>query len=56
MNGFYTYIDVQNYTLKRHDEILKLAETQGHPLEQGSYIEKMTIAQLDRLTQGVYDA
>ena len=32
------------------------AERQGHPLQSGSYIEKMTIRQLDGLVRGRYDA
>ena len=36
--------------------ILKRAEAQGYPLERGSYLENMTIRQLDRLTKGFYDA
>lgn len=38
MASAFTYIDVQNYTLQRHDEILRTAQSQGHSLDRGSYI------------------
>jgi len=44
------------YTCGQIVSILERAESQGHPLERGSYLEKMTIAQVDRLTRNVYDA
>lgn len=56
MASAFTYIDVHNYTLQRHDDILRAAQAQGHSLDRGSYIEDMTIGQLDRLTRGEYDA
>lgn len=46
----------ERYTVQQICAILKKAEKQGFSLEQGSYVEKMTIGQIDRLTQGVYDA
>jgi len=32
------------------------AEAQGYPVEVGSYIEQLTVKQVARLTNGVYDA
>ena len=36
--------------------MLKTAEQQGHPLEPGSYLEEMTVKQLEALIQGRTDA
>jgi hypothetical protein len=36
--------------------LLQMAKAQGHPLERGSYLGKMTIAQLDALVHGKTDA
>ena len=44
------------YTCGQIVAILERAEKQGHPLERGSYLESMTIAQVDRLTRKEYDA
>jgi hypothetical protein len=57
MKSFYMPADgSERYTIQQICAILKIAEAQGFPLERGSYVEQMTIAQLDRLTQKVYDA
>jgi len=44
------------YTRGQIIAILERARQQGHPLERGSYLEKMTIGQLDRLTKEATDA
>ena len=44
------------YTPRQIEKILAQAETQGHPLGRGSYLESMTVKQLAHLNEGVYDA
>jgi hypothetical protein len=44
------------YTVERIQSILRMAETQGHPLEKGSYLEKMTIRQIDDMVHGRLDS
>ena len=44
------------YTPEQIKYILEKAEAQGYPLERGSYLESMTVKQVARLTNGVYDA
>lgn len=44
------------YTPSQIAFILKKAEAMGLPLEKDSYVEKLTIKQLARLTNGHYDA
>jgi len=46
----------ERYTIQQICAILKEAERQGFSLERGSYVEQMTIDQLERLTRRVYDA
>lgn len=36
--------------------LLLRAEQMGHPLEKGSYIQHLTISQLDALVNGRFDA
>ena len=44
------------YTCGQIAEMLIRAEKMGFPLERGSYLENLTVKQLDRLTQQKYDA
>ena len=44
------------YTADQLYAMLKEAERQGHSLEAGTYIEKMTVRQLDRLVKGRFDS
>ena len=46
-NGQYSAGDIR--------ELLKAAELQGHPLEPGSYLEQLTVRQLDALVHGRTD-
>lgn len=46
----------REYTPRQISAILNRAEQQGFPLERGSYLEKMTISQIERLVEGRYDA
>lgn len=46
----------REYAPRHVAEILLRAEQQGHPLIEGSYLEKMTISQIERLLDGRYDA
>jgi hypothetical protein len=56
-NGFEMFADGSDcYTDAQINFILKKAEALGLPLEKGTHVEKMTIKQLARLTNGVYDA
>ena len=53
---FYLRDPHAEYTCGQIAEILKRAESMGYPLERGSYLESMTVKQVDRLTQQKYDA
>ncbi len=44
------------YGPKQIHALLKEAERQGHPLDAGTYIEKMSVRQLDALLHGRTDA
>jgi hypothetical protein len=44
------------YTSAQICALIETAEHQGYPIERGSYLEHMTVKQLARLTNGVYDA
>lgn len=44
------------YTVEKIQSILQMAEAQGHPLEKGSYLEKMTIRQIDDMVHGRLDS
>jgi len=44
------------YTPTQIAFILEKAEKQGHPTGENSYIHQLTVMQLARLTNGVYDA
>jgi hypothetical protein len=44
------------YTSDLICDLLKKAESQGHPLERGSYLAEMTVRQLDALVHGKTDA
>lgn len=44
------------YSFKMVVSLLADAEKRGFPLEAGSYVECMTIRQLDALLHGKYDA
>jgi len=44
------------YTCKMIADVIERAEAQGHPVKRGSYLEHMTVAQLDRLKRTMYDA
>ncbi len=44
------------YTVRHIESILREAEKLGHPLEPGSYLEEMTVRQLDALVHGRMDA
>lgn len=44
------------YRAERIGELLQMAADQGHPVAKGSYLQYMTVVQLDRLVHGKYDA
>ena len=44
------------YTVAHICALLRMAQVHGHPLDRGSYLEHMTIAQLDALVHGRTDA
>jgi hypothetical protein len=44
------------YTSEQICWLLKMAKDQGHSLERGTYLEQMTISQLDALVHGKTDA
>lgn len=44
------------YTPTMIRDLLKQAEAQGHPLGMGSYLESLTIRQVDDLVHGRTDA
>jgi imidazolonepropionase-like amidohydrolase len=44
------------YTPEQIAQILEKAEKQGHPVEVDSYLAQLTVKQVARLTNGVYDA
>lgn len=43
------------YTIGQIASLLRQAEAQGHTLERNSYLEKMTVRQLDNLVHGRMD-
>lgn len=53
---FYLHDPAITYTPQQVKSIVARAELQGYPLEKGSYIEKMTVSQLERLLERRYDA
>ncbi len=44
------------YTPEQIKFILEKAKAQGHPVEVDSYLAQLTVKQVARLTNGVYDA
>lgn len=44
------------YTLPQISALIMLAEDQGHPVAAGSYLQDMTVRQLDNLLHGRTDA
>jgi hypothetical protein len=48
--------DEDQYSPAQIRELLKEAERQGHPLDAGSYLEEMSVRQLDALVHGRTDA
>ncbi|CAN5950978.1 unnamed protein product [Sphagnum jensenii] len=48
--------DQRLYTLAEVCAILKRAEDMGLPMDAGSWIEELTLGQIDLLTKGVHDA
>ena len=44
------------YTPEQIAAILMKAEAQGHPVEVDSYLAQLTVKQVARMTNGVYDA
>ena len=47
--------DDDAYTPQRVRDLLLAAEKQGHPLGAGSYLEQMSVRQLDALVHGRSD-
>lgn len=47
--------DDELYDAARIRDLLGMAESQGHPLETGTYLESMTIRQVDALVHGRTD-
>jgi len=60
MNRDGHYIEMKDpegrYTLMQFYGLLVEAQKCGHPLSSGSYIEKLTVSQLDALLHGKSDA
>ena len=57
MNKFtIPYTDSEEYSNEEISRILKIADTKGFPLHAGSYVENMTIKQLDKATREEFDA
>jgi hypothetical protein len=48
--------DDETYSTERIRELIAEAERLGHPLEAGSYLEQLSIRQLDELVHGRTDA